>query len=222
MHPYLVGAFNECRSLVYVDFGGAQVIEEYAFLSCDSLVTLEIPDSVTEIRLGAFMQCDSLKYISLPFVGSSKFENQFIGYIFGAENKAWNNDFLPMTLSYVNVRGDSVPNMAFENCQNLIEVTLEEGVRSIGERAFSSCKSMQSVIVADSVESIGADAFSNCYSLEKVEISGNSALKSVGLQAFMNCRSLKSISFPSSVGTLDRGIFLGCNLLETVNGEKYN
>ena len=215
-------AFNECRSLVYVDFGGAKLIEEYAFLACDSLIYLDIPDTVMNIRLGAFMQCDQLKYISLPFVGGSETENRYIGYIFGAESKAWNNSFVPMTLSYVNIRGAGVPDMAFEGCTNLIDVTLAEGVSFIGERAFSNCKSMQSVTVADSVESIGACAFSNCYTLDRVEISSGSRLRSVGIQAFMNCKALRSISFPSAVGTLDSGIFLGCDGELTVNGEKIN
>ena len=215
-------AFNECRSLVYIDFGGTKLIEEYAFLSCDSLVSVEIPDTVIEIRLGAFMQCDSLKYISLPFVGSNAEENRYIGYIFGAENKAWNNSFLPMTLSYITVRGESVPDMAFEGCNNIIEVTLADGVKTVGERAFSNCKSMQSIYIADSVESIGADAFSNCYTLGKVDISGSSSLKSIGIQAFMNCKSLKSIKLPISVDALPKDVFLGCDSLLSVNGEEYN
>ena len=215
-------AFNECHSLVYVDFGGVNVIEEYAFLSCESLISIEIPDSVTEISLGAFMQCESLKYISLPFVGGSKTENQHIGYIFGAENKAWNGSFLPMTLSYVTVRGEEVPNMAFEDCRNLIEVTLTEGVKTVGERAFSNCRSMQSVIIASSVESIGANAFSNCYTLKTVEIPSGSSLKSIGIQAFLNCKSLKSINLPIGIDALPTGIFSGCDSLEFVNGEKYN
>ncbi len=211
-------AFNECRSLVYVDFGGTKLIEEYAFLSCVSLISLEISDEVSEISLGAFMQCDSVKYMSLPFIGGSIEENQYIGYIFGAENRAWNGSFVPLSLSYVNIRCESVPDMSFEGCYNLIEVTFDNGVKSIGERAFSDCKSMQSVIFADSVESIAANAFSNCYTLEKIEFSSTCALKSIGMQAFMNCNSLEIVSLPEGISELPAGIFLGCENLKSFSG----
>lgn len=211
-------AFYECRSLVYVDFGGTKAIEEYAFTLCDSLISIEIPDMVEQIRLGAFMQCNSLKYISLPYIGSSKTENQYIGYIFGAENKAWNNSFVPASLSYVTVTGEVVPDMAFEGCENLIEVTLSSRVKSIGERAFSNCKSMQSIQISDSVTSIGANAFSNCYTLSKIELSSKSALTSIGMQCFLNCRSLKKVTLPSGVSTLPSGVFSGCVSLEEFDG----
>ena len=211
-------AFNECRSLVYVDFGGTRVIEEYAFLCDESLISLEIPDSVTEISLGAFMQCDSLKFISLPFVGGSVNANRYIGYIFGAESLSWNGDFLPMTLSYVTVRGEEVPSQAFDGCVNLIEVTLADGVKTVGERAFANCKSMQSVVFYDSVETVSANAFLNCYTLETVDISSTSSLKTIGIQAFMNCRSLEEIKLPAGVTELLAGTFLGCRALKTVEG----
>ena len=211
-------AFNECRSLVYVDFGGTKVIEEYAFLCDESLISLEIPDSVTEIALGAFMQCDSLKFISLPFVGGTESANRYIGYIFGAESLSWNGDFTPMTLSYVTVRGEEIPAEAFDGCVNLIEVTLADGVKTVGERAFANCKSMQSVIFADSVETISADAFLNCYTLLTVDISSTSSLKALGIQSFMNCRSLTEIKLPAGVTELPSGVFWGCKALTIVEG----
>ena len=210
-------AFNECRSLVYVDLGGVKYIEEYAFLCAESLISLDVPDTTLEISLGAFMECESLKYISLPFVGGSNAENRYIGYIFGAEDPAWNGDFVPAMLSYVTVRSENVPNAAFEGCINLIEVTLENGVETVGERAFANCKSMQSVIVADSVQNIGADAFINCYTLESVVISTNAKLSSIGVQSFMNCRSLKTVRLPMTITEIPAGAFWGCAALETVD-----
>ncbi len=211
-------AFNECHSLVYVDFGGVRHIEEYAFLSCESLISLELPVSCETIGLGAFMQCDSLKYMSLHFVGGSKSENQYIGYIFGAENRAWNNNFMPVSLSYITLDCEKIPDMALEGCINLIEVTLENGVKEIGERAFSNCRSMQGIIFADSVEKISADAFINCYTLEKIEFSSNSRLNEIGMQAFMNCTSLTSVKLPSGVTSLPTGTFSGCARLESIAG----
>ena len=208
-------AFSECRSLVYVDLGGVKVIDEYAFLLCQSLISIEIPDHVTEISLGAFMQCESLKYLSLPFVGSSREENQYIGYIFGSENLAWNNSFVPVSLSYVALRCKDVPAEAFEGCENIIDLVLYE-VESIGERAFSNCKSLQSVIFTESIKNISANAFANCYTLKKLEFSANSKLESIGLQAFMNCKSLESVKLPSKVVELPVGVFHGCGSLVSI------
>ena len=53
----------------------------------------------------------------------------------------------------------------------LVEVTLPNGLKSIGKYAFRNCASLKSVTIPNSVESIGTQAFDRCSGLTSVNIS---------------------------------------------------
>jgi hypothetical protein len=50
----------------------------------------------------------------------------------------------------------------------LKNVTISEGVESIGVLAFSSCKSLESITIPQSVMNIGIHAFQECANLSEV------------------------------------------------------
>jgi len=81
----------------------------------------------------------------------------------------------------------------FQECTNLTNVTIPNGVTSIGAYAFSSCKSLTSVTIPSSVTSIGDRAFIDCTGLTSVTIP--SGVTSIGEAAFANCKSLTSVTF---------------------------
>ena len=53
----------------------------------------------------------------------------------------------------------SIGNYAFYNCSNLTAITIPEGVTSIGDYAFYNCQNLSSVNFPESIASIGCDAF---------------------------------------------------------------
>ena len=53
----------------------------------------------------------------------------------------------------------TVPNGAFAGCIALSEVTLQNGVQSVGMMAFAMCVSLRDVTLPASVTFIGRDAF---------------------------------------------------------------
>ena len=59
------------------------------------------------------------------------------------------------------------------------DVTIPDGVTSIGEKAFGLCASLTSVTIPDSVTSIGENAFALCASLTSVTIPGRATLPSL-------------------------------------------
>ena len=60
---------------------------------------------------------------------------------------------------------------AFENCGNLIDVSIPETVTSIGVFAFSACTSLESVTIPDAVDTLGYQSFNDCSSLTNVTVS---------------------------------------------------
>lgn len=57
---------------------------------------------------------------------------------------------------------------AFEDCSGLTSVTIKNGVTSIGEYAFYSCTSLKSIVIPESITTIGENAFGDCPSLTSV------------------------------------------------------
>ena len=57
-----------------------------------------------------------------------------------------------------------------DNNYNIIKVSIEEGVTSIGDYAFIDCNNLTSVDIPNSVTRIGNAAFSGCSGLKSIEI----------------------------------------------------
>ncbi|MDE5614118.1 MAG: leucine-rich repeat protein [Treponemataceae bacterium] len=77
------------------------------------------------------------------------------------------------------------------------DVTIPEGVTSIGYDAFYGCTSLASVTIPEGVTSIGDDAFWWCTSLASVTIPAS--VTYIGDGAFYGCTSLKEIVFKGTV-----------------------
>lgn len=97
---------------------------------------------------------------------------------------------------------------------SIVNVTIEDGVESIGAYAFYKCSAIKSVNIASSVKSIEQCAFSNCTSLESIDIP--SSVKTIGEGSFGNCKSLSSVNLADGIERIEGGAFEDCNSLNTV------
>ena len=129
-----------------------------AFLWCDSLTTITIPDSVKSIGDSAFSGCDSLTTITIPDSIKSIGDSAFSGC----------DSLTTITINGVISIGDS----AFCWCENLTTITIPDGVMSINDSTFCWCDNLKSITIPDSVTSIGDHAFAWCYSLTSITFKG--------------------------------------------------
>ena len=216
--------FHECSSLEQIILPeGLKKIDKYAFGYCDALKTITIPSSVQEIGHMAFYACHSLKEIVLPEGSEIKIDPSAFADCFGLKGEDGFAFVGNMLVAYIgNEKKVSVPpkttaigGWAFHG-KDITQVTLSEGVETIGARAFHDCKSLKSINIPASVKEIAGDlwengTFSGCESLEQVVLS--EGLNSIGSYAFHNCKSLKSIIIPASVKEIGGMAFGGCSNL---------
>ena len=92
-------------------------------------------------------------------------------------------------------------------------LTVNQGVKSIGERAFKNCKNLTNINIAQTVTQIGAECFYCCTSLSTFD---NRGIVSLGAKSFAECRNLKEISI-ENLTSLAEGCFLNCIKLSACN-----
>ncbi|MGN0234692.1 MAG: leucine-rich repeat protein, partial [Paludibacteraceae bacterium] len=128
---------------------GLTDIGAYAFYDCSSLTSITIPDGVTDIGNGAFEGCTPLASIIIPdgvtSIGGSAF----------GRCSALTSITLPNSVT-------SIGGSAFASCSSLTSITIPNSVTSIGGAAFASCSSLTSITIPNSVTSIGGSAFNSC------------------------------------------------------------
>ena len=108
----------------------------------------------------------------------------------------------------------SIGDYAFSNCMELSSITIPDSVTSIGDYAFSGCMELSSITIPDSVTSIGTGVFWDCYGLSSITIPDS--ITSIGEATFSECMELSSITIPNSVTSIALDAFSGCRKLESV------
>ena len=104
---------------------GATRIDDYAFLQCDKLVSVSIPNTVEEIGEGAFGSCKNLISITLPSALKLIDKAAF----FGCEKLAGIE--IPTGLQRIEAR-------AFAECSSLDDIEIPIGVK-VADDAFRDC-----------------------------------------------------------------------------------
>ena len=104
---------------------------------------------------------------------------------------------------------------AFNECRDLISVSLPASLTTIGYSAFEECESLTSVTLPKSLTTIGVGAFRRCTSLTSVILPDS--LTTIEYGAFRECTSLTSVILPDSLTTIEYGAFKTCSSLTTVS-----
>ena len=108
----------------------------------------------------------------------------------------------------------TIGSSAFRDCSSLTSVTIPDSVTTIGDYAFNNCSSLTSVTIPDGVTTIGDNTFYYCTSLTSVTI--DDSVTSIGDYAFSYCSSLTSVTIPDSVTTIGNYTFYKCSSLTSV------
>ena len=212
----VTGVKSWCKNLLenVVIPNGVTSIDIGAFVNCKNLKTVTLPDSVTEIGRQAFWDCHELREISLP------------------------------------KRLTKISAEAFWGCSSLQTIKIPDSVTEIGGQAFGGCrvlKNLQSSVCSiqngfvihnstinsvldKSMESyafptkirvtkIGAWAFSGCSALQTIKIPDS--VTEIGNYAFAYCSALREVSLPAKIEAINFGsVFMNCDNLKSITVPK--
>ena len=194
-------AFEDCSSLTSLTLPSSlQSIGDRAFFGCKSLTSLTLPSSLQSIGDSAFRYCSSLTSLTLPSSLQSIGDGAFSGCT--SLRSVICNKFYKV-IGQMLLSADGTQVIAYWGKNS--EVTIPEGVQSIGDSVFSCCSSLTSLTLPSSLQSIGDRAFLGCKSLSSLTLP--SSLQSIGDSAFGWCSSLTSLTLPSSLQSIGYGAF---------------
>lgn len=99
-------------------------------------------------------------------------------------------------------------------CEDIVSVTIQEDVTSIGDNTFFGCESLENIIIAQSVSTIGNSAFESCYSLSEIILPDG--LTAIGKGLFKGCENLKNLILPAGITNIFDSAFEWCDSLTSV------
>ena len=222
----ITGCNNITSSLVIpgeIDGHTVIVIGESAFSGATNLVSITIPDSVTEIQDYAFQNCTKLTSIDIPdsvtlidyqaFYGCTKLASVKLSYnLKTLGTRAFGNCTALTEITIpASLTSASSP---FKDCSNLKTIHFEEGITKIVSSLFSGCTGITEISIPDTVTIIDESAFSGATNLVSITIPDS--VTEIQDYAFQNCTKLTSIDIPDSVTLVDWQAFYGCTKLASV------
>ena len=219
--------FANCISLseIYLPEGLKLMCE--SFVGCESLTSIEIPSTLEEIwsdkgeyehAIGPFENCSNLK--TLTFREGIKdlsrlhkidinlnLENVIIpGTVKEITDVFYNNSSLKNVK--IGEGTEIIDYLAFENCTNLMSITLPNSITHIKDEAFRNCTNLTNIQLPYNLTEIGDDAFYDCTSLINVQLPDT--LVKIGEHAFCGCTNLKNINIPNNIEKIEYGTFYDC------------
>lgn len=166
--------------------------------------TVEIPASVTTIKIDAFAECKNLQEVKFA-------ENSELKAIFSrAFRNCYKLNKIKLPASLLHLRAEAFLNTGIE------EIQINSNLDVWGRSTFKGCEKLKKVTVDEGVTIIPEETFYHCYALET--ISFPNTLKGIGSQAFEACNSLKEIQLPASLKILEPSVFYKCSALTKVMG----
>ncbi len=211
----------------YIDGLEVRYIANGAFIHKDSIIEVNIPDSVREIGNAAFAFCENLQRVvingNVISYGDGAYE--------GCKNLKTivNDNYSPMyvgkdcfkdTIMLSNMCVENgvkyFKNVAVSYEDNDSYVEVKEGTRAIADNFLGAkAKIVQEVSIPVSIKYIGRAAFEGAVNLQSLELPRG--LVYIGEYAFSGCHSLDDVSIPINVTEINEGVFASCININKIN-----
>ena len=210
-------AFKESNLTAVTIAEGVEKVGEYAFSSCNALVSVTIPATLTDLEMSSFAYSRAI--LEIHYGGEPE------GWLGMANLYGIMNDRAIGRVLYIDgelMEGalsipsgiKNIPSYAFYMHNGLTMLTMSEGMLTIGDEAFRYCNDMAEVFFASTVKSIGAGAFYSC-PITSLELPA--ALTRIERDTFAYCHDLVTARLPLGIKSIGYGAFAECISMTTIN-----
>lgn len=198
-----------------------KTIDAEAFLECEDLKSIRIPDSVEQIGDGVFTYCSALEEITLSknlkeipedaFIDCHKLKSiqlpskiKTIGYGAFMRCSSLTEVAIPASVKIIKP-------IAFAECTALKEVTFSKNSRlkRIRIGAFEFCSQLKTITLPASLEILDRGVFWKS-GLQKISFAPNAKLKEIPDYCFSDCMKLREVDIPKNVKYIGMEIFWRC------------
>lgn len=173
---YMGKVFSGCLSLKYLKISANVFNVDNVAPNCPSLEKMVIFNGTG----GLYFDTREASNTIVEYQGSSKqfFERgtlcRILGHAYGPlgvmiEGRLYKKDFSNFVFPSV---VDTIPFFAYE-ASDIVNLTIEEGIKSIGDQAFNNSENLEVVNIPSTVSIICYGAFSNCTALKTINYNGS-------------------------------------------------
>ena len=218
-------AFFLCSQLTSVTLPDTiRVLGDYAFQTAwgtSSITSMNLPEGLEEIGANAlyYIPVDFKLPSTLKRIGNSAFaqsgitEVHFGDAIEAVDDRAFN--FCKKLVKAELTKETQNCEGLYLYCDNLAEVTIEDGVTYIPENCFFDCFALTSVVLPDSVTEIGKSAFYGC-DFSSLDFLNTGSVTTLGDFCFAGNDNLHDIVIPDSVTYVGANAFYWCKYVKTI------
>lgn len=215
-------------TIMHPAMSGGMIIENNTLVKVsENAVTIEIPDTVTEVDEDAFDNTPKLTKIRFKNKTYSRGKSESMKNLYAAVRGEEGLTIVDGVLKKVSPELTEVkipdrvtkiyqdgygtyPYTAFKGCNNLKKVTFGNGITDLYGISFIAngsanifglecCENLEEIIIPEGVTAIH-NAFSGCTKLKNITLPNS--LESIGQRAFEGCKSLTNITIPDSVTSI--------------------
>lgn len=197
-------AFLGCEGLTSVSLPeGMLVIGEEAFKGCTGLTAITIPSTVTSLEKSAFAQCSGITAITIPDAVTTFGTNIF-------------QDCTGLKTVVLPAGVQSIANSMFSGCTGLTEFEVPSTVTLIDGGAFNGCTGLTKFTIGKNVATLGTNALAGCTAMQEIIVDADNANYSSydGCLYTKDFATLKQIALAKTTVTVKEG----CTLFDTSCG----
>lgn len=184
---------------------GVTELKQTAFRSANGLTTINVPSSVTNIEWDVFTMAEKLENINVA--SGNPVYSSIDGIVFDKAKKTLVAYPYGKKQSHfeIPVGVERIADAAFFLTLPLKSIGFPNTVTNVGRFAFQYCEQMTNVVLSTNIASIEQGAFSGCLALPRISLPNS--LTNLGSNVFNNCYSLEQVNLSTNLAVIPAGAF---------------